>query len=118
MQGLSPSVDLQPIVGAKVSQVCFSTFQCIFSFDIDARISVESSCVYTAPSGATATVTEYARAARELCELLDASVLSATREADGGLTLRFSDGATLRILNDNQEYESFQVHVGKSVYVA
>ncbi len=118
MQGLSPSVDLQPIVGAKVSQVCFSTFQCIFGFDIDARVAVESSCQYTAPSGATVTVTEYPRAATELCELLDTSVLAAAREPEGGLTLRFSNEATLKILNDNRDFESFQVHIGKVVHVA
>lgn len=118
MQGLLPSVDLHLLVGAKVIQVCFSAHQCIFGLDLDARIAVESSCEYTAPGRVTVTVAEYSRAATELCELLDASVLSATREVDGGLLLHFSSGSTLRILNDNREFESFQVHIGKVIHVA
>lgn len=118
MKGLPPTLDLSPLVGAQVSQICFGAFQCIFNFDVAVRIAVESTCIYTGPSGAVTSVRSFPQAAAELCELIGISVQGAFRENSGGLLLQFMNGATLRVLNDNKEYESFQIHVSNTVYVA
>ncbi|MHB1225797.1 MAG: DUF6188 family protein [Gemmatimonadaceae bacterium] len=118
MDGLPPDADLRPLVGACVSQICFSRRQYILFFVEDVRVSVESTCELTLPDGQVTSITEYVQAATELCDLLDHTVEAVAREKDGGLTIRFSSGATLRLLNDTREYESFQVHVGTVVYVA
>lgn len=117
MNGLPPTVDLSSLVHATVSQVCVAAFQFIINFDVDARVAVESGCEYSGPTG-VASVTSYPQAAAQLCELIGKSVQSATRENDGGLFLLFTDGTSLRVLNDNERHESFQVHLGERVFVA
>lgn len=118
MNGLPPDIDLTALVGAAVSQICFSVHQCILKFDNDAQIAVESTCVLTSPSGSTTLISSYPSAATELCSVLEVRVRSAAREPDGGLVIHLENGAALSIWNDVLEYEAFQVHIGKTVYVA
>lgn len=119
MQGLPEGVDLRPLAGAMVSQVCISSAQFILRMDSEAHIDVESTCRYRRSSGGVAIeISSYASAAASLCELLGDSIRSAGRDRDGGLSIEFASGAVLQVMNDNREYESFQVHLPPHVYVA
>lgn len=118
MQGLPEGVDLSPLAGAMVSQVCISSAQLILRMDSEAHIDVESTCTYRRSSGDAIEISSYASAAAPLCELLGDSIRSAERDRDGGMSIDFASGAVLQVLNDNREYESFQVHIPPNVYVA
>lgn len=118
MNGLSPETPLHSLVGAQVSQICFGLFQCILNFDIDMSISIESKCLYTSPLGDRIPITSYAKCAVDLCELLGINVTSAGEDIGGGLIIRFVNDATLHVLNDNKEFESFQIRIGKTIHVA
>jgi hypothetical protein len=87
-------------------------------FDTRAKVMVESECVLRGMSADPIRVEEYASAASSLCRLLGARVLSASRTDDGGLLLRFMNGAELEVLNDSSDTESFQIHLGERIYVA
>lgn len=118
MNGLPATIDLSALTGAVISQVCLSQFQCILNFESDARIAIESNCMYTSSSGRALPIVSHAAAATEICELIGTPVREARRQPDGGLLLRLTNEATLEILNDDRDHESFQVHLGKEVYVA
>lgn len=118
MNGLPITIDLVALIGRELIQVCIGAFQFILNFDVDVRIAVESSCVYNSASGASTKIINYSEGASRLCELIGMQVASADRGGDGGLILRFTNGAKLQILNSNLEYESFQVHIKPHTYVA
>lgn len=117
MNGLPITIDLSPLIGRLLSQVCFGEFQFILNFDADVRIAVESKCVYDSPSG-TFEIENYLDESSRLCKLIGNQVISAKRDVEGGLLLRFANESGLRILNSNPEYESFQVHIKQNTYVA
>lgn len=118
MQGLPDTVDLAPLVEEEVSQLCFSQHQFIINFASDKRIAVESGSTYSPPAGPSVDVTSYPEVATALCGLLGKSIRTASRDAQGGMELSFSDGSGLHIRNDNDGCESFQVHIPPHVYVA
>lgn len=118
MDGLPTDVVLDPLVGARVSQLCFAEHQLIINFDIDARFGIECDLVLSDSSGVISVAPPYADAARILCGLLGRSVLGATREQDGGLLVEFEGRTKLKLVVDSTRYESFQVNLLGEVYVA
>jgi hypothetical protein len=118
MQGLPEGIDFTPLTGTMVSQVCISSAQFILRMDSEAHIDVESTCTYRRAVGDDIAISSYASAAALLCELLGDSICSVERDGNGGMSIDFTSGAVLQILNDNREYESFQVHIPPRVYVA
>jgi len=118
MNGLPNTIDLDPLLGKELIQLCFGAFQLILNFDCDARIAVESICIYETASGTLTEIQNYSEGASQLCKIIGAQVSLAERDPDGGLILRFANGDCLRIKNSNHEYESFQIHIEQRIYVA
>lgn len=118
MNGLPPSVDLTPIIGAEIIQICFGKFQFALNFDLEVRIVVESTCIYISSLGASEIIEDYPKAASQLCELLGLQVEGIERSIDGGVVLKMTGGKRLEILNSSRTYESFQIEIGKLLHVA
>jgi len=118
LNGLPITIDLSPLLGKELVQVCIGAFQFILNFDADVRIAVEGTCVYCSPKDVPIEIDNYREQASLLCSLVGTQISSAERDSNGGLDLHFANGATLQILNSSHEYESFQVHVGQQFYVA
>lgn len=117
MNGLSANVDLTPLSGVRVIQLCFGENELQLRFDTGARAVVESVVVYRDAAALELRTSKYSEAAAVLCRMLGQQVLSAARETDGGLYLRFENGDELRILNDSAKYESFQLHIAGQTHV-
>jgi hypothetical protein len=118
MNGLPLGIDLTPLFGRVVMQICFGEFQFILHFDRSVRIGVESKCVLVSACGVSKEITDYTGEASHLCELIGKEVTWAGRGECGGVNFKFSDGSSLQILNSNQEYESFQIHLEDMIFVA
>jgi len=118
MNGLREDIDLTPLIGAHVTQLCIGEYQCLLNLDTADYVAIESTCMLVSGNGSTTSVTSYAASATRLAELLGTTIKSATRIGNGGLSLSFTGGSTLEIFNDQLHYESFQVHIGDVVHVA
>jgi len=118
MKGLPPTVDLTSLSRARVIQLCFGENEFQVHFDNTARVVVESDMTLCEPQSIDVRIVKYGEAASQLCRILGDRVLNAVRTADGGLLLRFERGAELQILNNNAQFESFQVHIAGETYVA
>jgi len=118
MNGLQPGIRLTSFVGEELLQLCFGAHQLQIHFANRIQVMVESECVLQGMSPDPIRIDNYSSAASSLCRLLSAKVLSASRADDGGLLLRFANGAELHVLNDTQENESFQIHLDGKIYVA
>jgi hypothetical protein len=117
MNGLPSDLDLTPLVGAIVIQVCFGVHQLQIHFDESRGVFVESPVVFSGVEG-DVPIDDYAMAASLLCRLLGNHVIEATRDNQGGLMLRFGGGIALHVLNDQPHFESFQVRLAGQLHVA
>jgi hypothetical protein len=118
MKGLPHTVDLAPLLGATVIQVCFGENECQIYCDNRVQIVVEGQIITEDLAGKQQTIERYADEASLLCRLLGKRVTAATRTKEGGLDVKFDDGTQMRILNSNEQFESLQLHVNGRVYVA
>jgi hypothetical protein len=117
MNGLPSDLDLTPLVGTSVNQICFGMHQLQIHFDERSGVFVESPVVFSGIEG-DIPIDDYAIDASLLCRLLGGRVIEATRDSQGGLILRFDGGNALHVLNDGPNFESFQVRLPGQFYVA
>jgi hypothetical protein len=111
MYGLSKDIDLSFLNGREVQQVAIGVYQIQFGFDEDVRISVEGRFTYfdgheewvwNPEPGA-------AQLAARTLSLLGATVQALDAQKDGTLTLNFSNGHRLTIVDNSTEYESYDI---------
>jgi hypothetical protein len=111
MYGLNKGIDLSFLNGREVIQVAIGIYQIIFGFDEDVRISVESQFTYFDGSDEWVWKPEpgAAQIAARTVSLLGATIESFEGQANGTLTLTFSNGQRLTILDSSKEYESYDI---------
>jgi hypothetical protein len=118
MNGLPIDINLDDLVGAEVSQVCFGGIHVIMKFDKDIELTTTSVCILTLPSGETESMEVLHKHAVSICGLLGEQISDASRDSSGGLLLKFRSGAVLQVTNDSEVYESFQLRIGPQFFVA
>jgi|SRR5579862_417874 len=111
MYGLSENIDLSFLRGLEVGQVAIGTYQIIFGFDKDVRISVESQFIYFDGQHEWIWKPEpgSSQVAAQTLKLLGATVEKFNGQADGTLDLLFSNGCRLTILDSSSEYQSYDI---------
>jgi hypothetical protein len=121
MYGLKKDIDLSFLNGRQVEQVAIGTYQIIFAFDEDVKISTyiqfryfdgQEEYIWTPEPGA-------AQIAARTVALLGATIESFQGHEDGTLKLIFSNGQHLTILDSSQEYESYDITLppGRTIVV-
>jgi hypothetical protein len=111
MYGLRKDIDLSFLVGRELEQVAIGVYQIIFGFDEDVRISVESQFRYFDGQQESAWKPEpgAAQIASQTVSLLGAVVQTFKADENGTLSLLFSNGQRLTILDSSKEYESYDI---------
>jgi hypothetical protein len=109
--GLSKDIDLSFLIGRELRQVAIGLYQIIFGFDEEVRISVESEfkffdgqreSIWKPRVGAPQI------AAQTLC-LLGDRVDRYEARADGTLSLAFTNGCRLTVLDSSKEFQSYDI---------
>lgn len=118
MNGIPATVDLNPLIGKIVLQICFGVLQLMVKLDDSIEIGIECECSYIDNLGVSTLILDYSAHASLICNLLGLRISSVKRTQDGGLMLRFETGVQLNLANSNREYESFQIHLPSGIYVA
>jgi hypothetical protein len=126
MYGLAVDVDLSFLKGKLLTQVCFAEFQVQLHFHEEStHISVESSFKFeeadgvfekyvVGPESGERNVIHFAN---KLTRFLGSTVEHVEWVVDGTLTLSFSGHGKLKILDDNPQYEAYQIGHGKDFFV-
>ncbi|MGI0085014.1 MAG: DUF6188 family protein [Nitrososphaerales archaeon] len=111
MYGLRTDIDLGFLKGREIIQVAIGVYQIIFGFDDDVRISVEGEFSYFDGQSGSVWRPEPggAQIASRTLSLLGATIETFTGEENGTLTLTFSNGHRLTILDNSKEYESYDI---------
>lgn len=111
MHGLRENVDLSFLKGRELIQLCVGHYQTIFKFDEDVAISVEGEFRYSDGQDELIWRPEPgspALAAR-VTTLLGAIVKNLESNASGTLTLIFSNGRRLIVIDSSKEFESYTI---------
>lgn len=120
MYGLKQDIDLSFLKGRELTQIAIGLYHISFRFDEDVAISVEAEFHYF--DGETEWTWKYqpnssAVAGRALA-LLGSTIETFQANREGTLTLSFSNGQRLTVLDSSKEYESYDITCpGKTIVV-
>ena len=120
MYGLKKDIDLSFLNGREVGQIAVGLYQVQFGFDEDVRISVEGEFHYFDGREECSWMPEPGKApiAAKTVDLLGATVEKVDWKEDGTLTLTFSNGHRLTILDSSKEFESYDItRPGRTIVV-
>lgn len=111
MYGLKKEIDLSFLNGRELIQVAIGLYQISFRFDEDVAISVEGEfCYFDGQAESTwKAETAAAQIASRTVSLLGSTIRSYAGREDGTLSLVFSNGQRLTILDSSKEYESYDI---------
>jgi hypothetical protein len=111
MYGLSKDIDLRFLDGREVEQVAIGVYQIQFGFDEDVRISVEGQFAYFDGQQEWTWKPEpgAVQIAARTVSLLGATIQIFDGKEDGTLTLTFSNGQRLTIVDNSEQFESYDI---------
>jgi hypothetical protein len=112
MYGLPKDFSALIFVGQELVEICFTVNTAHLVFDGEVSITLLSSYVYTSSSNNVSRKETVPVLSSSLMHLIGKKVSSATAKTDGTLTLMFEDGASLILLDDSRDYESYSIRIG------
>ena len=117
MYGVPANLDLTFLHGASLIQICLGQFQVQFHFHPVGRIYVEGGWELLGAAGETLdrSYDETDRPPYELHRLLGEEVTSTEILAPDWFSITFDSGLVLRVFDDSEAYESFQIQPGDLV---
>jgi len=114
MHGFSKSTSFSFLKGLTVEQVCLGQYQTWIHFDRSAGFSMEGQYVHDIPTENRQIVQARSSCgANELYRLLGQSVTDALVISDETLRIAFSNGDSLSLIDDTDQYESFVITSGQ-----
>jgi hypothetical protein len=117
MYGLPIDTDLTFLHGKELESVSIGLHDVILHFDERVKITVTSECKYQTKTGETISIENYPASASLICKLINHSIVDAQGEENGTLSLKFSNGDTLIIYDDSEQYEAYQIQNGDKLIV-
>jgi hypothetical protein len=118
--GIPADFDPRAFVGHDLARVCFGAFSVHleFSAPVVLLVSVVGSYEHAGPSdeGWTDSVTVPVAASR-LMQLTNHAVVDAAAVDGKRLVLKFEHGHSLTLIDDNDQYEAFQIQAGERLWV-
>ena len=111
MYGLKKEIDLSFLAGRELGLVAIGLYQVRFGFDKDVAISVDAEFRYFDGQNEWIWRQEpvsWQVAARTL-DLLGSAITGVGRDENGTLSLTFSNGHRLSVLDSNKEYQSYDI---------
>ncbi len=113
MYGLPKDFDATILVGRTLNMVCFAAYQVYLHFDSDTSITIESGFRHGARVSTRPPVVH-----SELMRLVELAISEVEWDPDGTLKLRFQDGQSLTIDDDQPAYESYTIAAkGRTIIV-
>ena len=109
MYKIPANIDLSFLIGAELDQISITLSQVYFKFDPEGVISIGSAMEVIDGGSAFAWDSEKANIDLPIKKLFGTKVLKYTVENDRTLVVAFDNGVLLRIYDNSDQYESFQI---------
>jgi hypothetical protein len=117
MYGLPTDFDPSFLKGIDLFQVCVGEHQVQMHFDKEVLLSIESSFRIQLADGEAQLYEDCRSSAGALAALVSDKTADAAAQPNGTLRLTFASGRWIEIYDDSQQYESYQIHRGQTLYV-
>jgi hypothetical protein len=117
MFGLPEDVDLSFLVDATLLQVCLGESETILHLEPGISMMVASVMILEIAGEERREFDSTADCAKFVVPLLGQSVVGVGGQPDGRLTLEWSSGARLEILDSYEEFESYTIRQGTTLIV-
>ena len=114
MYGVPEKDDLVGLVGKELIQICIGVNQVFLQFEKNVRINVESRIEYPTFGGE---VGNFCCENAFLIGLLGSTVSEVYRADNRTLGITFSNGNSVELKDDSDQYESFQIKIGDDLIV-
>ena len=114
MYGLPKDFDGSRLVGCFLVQICFGVGQIQLRFDKELTIAVTNSFVYKdskSPDPKTIEIPGLPVVQSRLLQLLHCTIVNASGDQEGTLTLEFDNGHVLQCC-DRSHYEAYEIILG------
>jgi hypothetical protein len=114
MYGLPKDFDGSRLVGRSLWQICFGLGQIQLRFDERVTVLVTSSFVYkdsAIPDPKTIEIPDLPAVQSMLLQLLHCTIVNASGDQEGTLTLEFDNGHVLQCC-DRSHYEAYEIILG------
>jgi uncharacterized protein DUF6188 len=112
MNGLPTNFDSTIFLGKELIQISFSANTAHFSFSDDVRITILSTLIYRLTKSDPDRSESIPVTSSAVMGLLGQVVSSAVATSDGTLLLTFTNGGSLKCIDDSEEYESYHLQLG------
>jgi len=109
MYGLDKSQNLQFLVGLELLQLCVSLSQVIMKFSDETSISIECDLRISGVNGEIIDILDIPEAVDHLFCLLGMEIVDVIKLNAGDLTLAFSCGRKLTLMDSNETTESYTI---------
>ena len=117
MYGIPAGETFAFLVGRRLDQLCFGRYQLQLRFDKAVTVSVESDLGVRSPGSTEVIVEDTRDAAAILVAALATCVTVVEVHGSRSFSMTFEGGLSLRVIDGEESYESFQVHHGENVIV-
>ena len=117
MRNWTDDIDISFLVGKELTQIRISHNKLSMIFDQNVSIHCETSVVVIDQNGKKDILENYGIAAMEIISLVNENVVESTLNEDYSILINFSDGKSIRIIDDSEQYESFQIEYGEEILV-
>lgn len=118
MYGLPENESFRFFVGRRLDSVRFGRYQVTFQFDGSVSLSVEGGLGIRVPEADEIVVDDARDAAAVLLAALDTSVVDVQVHDSRSFSMLFEHGLSLRLIDDQEQFESFNMsHDGKLIVV-
>ena len=109
MYGLEKSLNLQFLIGRELLQLCIGLCQVIMRFSEDTSISIECDLRFTGKNGEIIYLLDIPESSKYLFCLLGMEIVDVMKKDAGDLTLVFSNGFELTLIDSNESTESYTI---------
>lgn len=113
MYSLPKDFDLLELKGRTLQMICFAQHSLYLHFDTNLLITIEGSFQHFGARADFAGKQSLPIKSSALLTLIGCQIVESAGEADGTLTLRFTDTESLVIYGDNGPYESYHIKFGE-----
>jgi hypothetical protein len=109
MYGLSKKTDLSFLIERQLEQVAIGLYQVQLNFDQDVSISLECKFDHTSNGKSLITSENLPSSASSLLQLIGSKLIRVENHGNGNIEIIFSDQSIVKIFDDSESYESYQI---------
>ncbi len=109
MHGLDKNTDLSFLIERELGQVAIGVYQVQLNFDKDISIYLECQFDHISNGKSLITSKKLPYSASSLLQLIGLKIIRVENHGNGNIEIVFSDQSVVKVFDNNESYESYQI---------